>query len=384
MTPSGLIDPTFIQMNDDPLFQSLQSGDYHVFPVGRVLMSGSHSLYDTARGFTGQHQLIWFTNTGYLDTTRIHRKGNGAVYNFCELHDGKFICSGLATQFDGYAVDRIFRVDANGAVDTTFHSDVYTGRAFTFVPLADGRVYAGGNFKRNMAPMDTLRVVRFLPDGTLDPTFTMPHFDQGILDFADGPTIGKITPYRDGKSFVMGNFQFVNGEPRRGICVIGSSGALTDLFDDCGVGPFTYFGLTTANLRGILPYGEEDWIVWGTYNGYDDGAINDPTQRFVSRLLGGDLTTSTTAVPTAAAATLRIAPNPASTSTTFTYTLKQVPQHAWLSITDLAGRPVQQIRIVDREGSFSWAAPQLPAGVYLVHLTENGAAQASVRLVVQP
>jgi hypothetical protein len=49
-------------MNDGPYFASLQGGDYHVFPDGRVLMSGSHQLSDTIRGFVG-YEPIWFTNT---------------------------------------------------------------------------------------------------------------------------------------------------------------------------------------------------------------------------------------------------------------------------------------------------------------------------------
>src|SRR5690606_5590828 len=111
---TGQLDPTFIHPNNGPYFASSQGGDYHVFPDGRVLMSGNHTLGDTARGFVGMHQLIWFSNEGYLDTTRVHRKGNGAVYHFKELPGGGFICSGLATQFDGHAVDRIFRVHADG------------------------------------------------------------------------------------------------------------------------------------------------------------------------------------------------------------------------------------------------------------------------------
>jgi hypothetical protein len=63
-----------------PYFSSLQGGDYHVFTDGRVLMSGYHTLDDTARGFVGGYNLIWFTNTGYLDTTRIHRWTDGVVY----------------------------------------------------------------------------------------------------------------------------------------------------------------------------------------------------------------------------------------------------------------------------------------------------------------
>ncbi|MEZ4756947.1 MAG: hypothetical protein R2817_08980 [Flavobacteriales bacterium] len=45
----GEIDYDFIAMSTQTLFSSLQGGDYHVYPDGSILMSGAHSLYDTAR-----------------------------------------------------------------------------------------------------------------------------------------------------------------------------------------------------------------------------------------------------------------------------------------------------------------------------------------------
>ena len=95
---TGWYDPTFIGLNDGPYFQAFNGGDYHIYPDGRVLISGSHWLHDSIRGFEGLYELIWFTNTGYLDTTRIHRNANGPIYAFKELPDGKFICTCNCTQ----------------------------------------------------------------------------------------------------------------------------------------------------------------------------------------------------------------------------------------------------------------------------------------------
>ncbi|MBK8499293.1 MAG: hypothetical protein IPL52_10850 [Flavobacteriales bacterium] len=66
-------------MNTGPYFLSLQPADYHVFPDGRVLISGTHTLNDPVRGFVGSYELIWFSNEGYLDTTRTHRNANGVI-----------------------------------------------------------------------------------------------------------------------------------------------------------------------------------------------------------------------------------------------------------------------------------------------------------------
>src|SRR5690606_4852326 len=189
-------------------------GDYHVYPDGRILMSGRHILSDTLRGFVGHYNLIWFSNEGYLDTTRTHRRSNYTnglcqLSHFAELPNSQFICSGTCTEFEGKEVDRIFRVNADGTPDTTFRTGVYVGDVKSFLPLTDGRVYVGGNFRRTEAPEDTLRLVRFMPDGSLDPTFNIPQFTTGGQGITApyGAYIYRIFPWKPGYLLVAGEFR---------------------------------------------------------------------------------------------------------------------------------------------------------------------------------
>ncbi len=169
---NGSPDPSFILMNYGPYFSSFQGGDYHVYPDGRVLMSGLHFLSDTVRGYTGAHCLIWFSNEGYLDTTAHHRTCLGSLDFFQQLPDGKFIGSGSTSIWDGQPASNIVRVYADGALDTTFQTHVWWGQAYGFLGLEDGRVYAVGQFQiEGLA--DTLQFVRFMPDGSLDPASTI-------------------------------------------------------------------------------------------------------------------------------------------------------------------------------------------------------------------
>jgi len=81
---------------------------------------------------------------------------------------------------------------------------------------------------------------------------------------------------------------------------------------------------------------------------------------------------------------LRIAPNPASTSTTFTYVLKHAPKDASLQLTDLAGRTVHQVRLAQREGIVTWDTQHLVAGIYVVSIRDKGRVVLSEKLIIQP
>lgn len=289
---SGLPDPSFILMNYGPYFSSFQAGDYHVYPDGRILMSGLHFLSDTVRGFTGGHCLVWFSNEGYLDTTAHHRTCSGSLDVFQELPDGRFIGSlgsppNTAT-YDGQTTgSNIIRFHADGALDTTFQANAWWGGAYGFLPMEDGRVYAAGLFRIDGIE-DTLHLVRFMPDGSLDPSFNnLIKFRVLEITSPYGAVPSRIYEYDDDHLIVLGGFELVAGSPRRGICMINTTGQLVeDLFEDAGCDNYNYNDFIHGSIAGMLPSSDGQWYIWGAYHGYDDGTINDPQQRFISRLYG--------------------------------------------------------------------------------------------------
>ena len=376
---NGHIDPGFIFMDAGPYFSSLAGGDYHVYPDGRVLMSGRHILSDTVRGLVGYYNLVWFSNEGYLDTTRTHRRGNGNVFQFAPLPDGGFICQGTGSEFEGVPVGRIFKVDSVGVPDPVFQSDVFSGSAYTYLPLADGRVYVGGNFRRNADPLDTLRLLRFMPDGSLDPTFNRPNFTFVNGTYPVGPSVTQMTPFEDGKYFVMGSFEFVNSQPRRGICVIDSTGALGDEFDDCGVGPFDSGIFVAGSVHGITPYGDDHWLIWGSYLGYDDGVINDPDQRFVTRLHRGDFTTSTATLSVGEGPGMKLYPNPS--TGVLHLSVEEHPRNAVVHVRDALGRTVLQRPLISHYNTVDLTTAG--RGVYVVSVVAAGVRIAAQRVVVE-
>ncbi|MDX9751452.1 MAG: delta-60 repeat domain-containing protein [Flavobacteriales bacterium] len=381
---NGIQDPSFIEMNSGPYFSSLQGGDYHVYADGRVLMSGVHVLSDTVRDFVGHHCLVWFSSEGYLDTTQHHRKCLGSLNVFQALPDGRFIGSGSTGTWDGQAASNIIRFHADGELDATFQANVWWGQAYGFLPLDDGRVYAAGAF-RITGITDTLRLVRFMPDGTLDPTFNnFLDFDVVELSGPNGGVPSYIHPLDTGRLIVTGGFERVDDQVRKGLCLVDTAGNLLDgHFEGSGAGNYVYQGSTLGTVRGILPVGDDHWYIWGGYHGYDDGTLNDPGQRMVSRLHG--LHTGVGSVPAPPAqALLSIHPNPADAWVALDYDLLVPPQDAALVVRDMGGREVYRQELRQQKQQVVWDVRPVAPGTYTASLLIGERMLRTEKIIIRP
>ncbi|MBX2979753.1 MAG: hypothetical protein KF905_10695 [Flavobacteriales bacterium] len=383
---NGQLDPTWSSMNSSPYFLSLQGGDYHVFPDGSLLVSGAHSVNLPDSGWSGLHNLIWFTNTGRLDSTRAPRKGNGVIYRIQELPDGKFMCTGPMTEFEGQPTSYIFRVHADGTLDTSFYTGVFWGQAFAYLPLPDGRCYVGGLFRTPDSGFNK-RLVRFMPDGSLDPTFNNElHFDQGILSGLDG-IVSTINFLSNGYLLVTGSFQTVDGIPHNGICMIDSTGQLVPQLQGQGCGSYVYqtqnSSTTYGTIDGVRFMPDNMMYIWGAYHGYNDGTTNDPLQRFVTRLYGPDFSTHMQEVAPQRGA-MRLAPNPAQAWVAISWQISDGPSPAAIELRDLLGRPVARITTSGNEGQVVWDCRAVTPGTYTATLLGTAGDQLAVeRVIVQ-
>ena len=158
--------------------------------------------------------------------------------------------------------------------------NVTWGEAFGFLPLPDGRVYAAGQFRITGIP-DTLHLVRFMPNGTLDPTFnnTLDFRTVEMTSFPNGAIVRELVDIGGGRIAAMGNFEEVEGEPRGCVCLIDTLGnLLDDYFAGAGCGNFTYQGQTASSISTLVPDSQGNYYICGAYHGYDDGTTSDTTQ----------------------------------------------------------------------------------------------------------
>ncbi len=348
-----------------PYFSPGQGGDYHVYPDGRVLMTGVHVLSDSIRGFEGFYSLVWFSNTGYLDTTAIHRKCDGSIDFIHPLPDGKFLLSGIFTTYEGQPAGRIFRVHPDGGLDTSFSTTIFWGQAYGCHLLDDGRILAAGRFQISGDP-DTLHLIRLMPNGTLDPTFNN-HLRSAYFTFGGLMPWGGITPVPPLGYIVNGAFSMIDEQVRGGIALVDTSGVLLDThFTGAGCGVYDYMGFPYSSVESLIPDPVGGgFYICGAYTGYDDGTVNDTTQRFVSRLYGLDVGVREVEAPLA----VQVVPNPSHGPVRVE--LPEAIGPATLQVVDAQGRVVRVQRVASGPAVLDLTGQA--AGVYAVRVrTEAG------------
>ncbi len=393
---TGELDTSYIPMSHAPYFDMTQGGDYHVFPDGRVLVSGLHLLQDSVRGYVGLYGLTWFTAQGYLDTTRVHRTANAPIFMLLPLPDGKFLCSGYTTVFDGHSLpSTAFRVMPDGALDTTFQAPPGYMYIKSICALPNGKLMAGGD-PFDLDSGDTLNLLRLLPDGSMDPTFHIPVFRNynPISGWAPGAIVSNITPLDDDKYIITGVFTEVDGQSRGSIALIDTAGnLLDDLFAGDGCGGYQWDATTEYwgwlnGIAGITQAYDGSYYIYGAYHGYDDGTIDDPDQRLISRLYG--LNVGIHEQQANQLQPLQIAPNPSAGSTVFSTPAPLT--NTELYIHDGSGRFVWQAAWPAGAERYTLPAGALAPGAYVVRVSHAGSSASDPgrtpaytgRLVVMP
>lgn len=384
---NGTLDGSFQSLNSTPYFSSFQGGDYHVYPDGSVVITGSHTMNVPDSGWVGSHHMIWFNNDGTLDFTRRPRRGNGTISLIVPQPDGKFLLSGAATTWEGVPKPNIFRVHADGTLDTSFTCAMGWGEAASMTVLDDGRILVSGLFKTQFSSPDTLHFVRLMPNGELDPTFNndlevtrqpwLPPEWPGNPIYWGQFTIPEHTRLSDGRIVLHGSHLSVEGQERLGIAMLDADGnLLEEPFGNSACGRYYYEpnGFLYGSINGLLEAPDGYIYIWGAYKGYDDGTTNDPAQRFISRLYGLNV-----GVREQQQVHVEVFPNPSTGQ--FTIQLDRYTGAENLDVQDALGRHVLQQRIT--AASMVLDLSQQADGLYSLAVRSNGRTPVVQRVVIQ-
>lgn len=177
---------------------------------------------------------------------------NGLVSAAMALPNGQWLIGGVLTRYNGVAVDRIARLNADGTLDNTFAASSAGANAqiLSFSLDAQGRILVGGTFTR-FGGQATVGVARLLPSGQVDPVFRA---DASLVN----PVCWAVTPDANGNLLVGGSLgPAPGGTANRGLVRLLPTGALDPAF-----------ATTTAAfqnaVRAVLPLPGGGFVVAGS------------------------------------------------------------------------------------------------------------------------
>ena len=193
---------------------------------GKVLLGGYFtSVYGAPRKrLVRISYLDWNVDTTFQDT------GLDGIPLDTEIQpDGKIVVGGQFTVVNGVAMKGIARLNSDGTLDSGFSSpftSAFSSLVRTLKVQPDGKIIVGGYFYLGS---DLYKLIRLNADGSVDPTFHKPMFDDQPYDIAIDA---------DGKIVLGGHFFTVEGQQRSGLLRLNTDGTLDASFPNPRVGGY--------------------------------------------------------------------------------------------------------------------------------------------------
>ncbi|HEX4922373.1 MAG TPA: delta-60 repeat domain-containing protein [Candidatus Bathyarchaeia archaeon] len=198
---------------DSTVFSIVPAGD----GSGDVYVGGDFTSYNGI----AVTRLVRLNADGTVDPAFATRVGfNGIVRSIAWVGDGSgdVYVGGDFTSYNGIAVTRLVRLNADGTVDPALVTGTgFTDTVFSIMPTADGsgRLYVGGAFTSYNGTTPANDLVRLNANGTVDLTFsTGTGFNDTVLSIAppgdrsgDVYAGGQFTSYQ---SITIGRFVRLN------------------------------------------------------------------------------------------------------------------------------------------------------------------------------
>jgi len=201
---------------------------------GKILVSGQ---FTSVAGVTSQG-VVRLNADGTVDAAFAANINNpsgftGIVQTIVQQPDGKILCGGSFTDFNGNTYNRLARLNADGTDDVVFNTNIGTAFNDSILSIAlDGsnNIICGGDFTNWNTTIAVGKVVRISPSGFLDGTFICPISDNRVYG---------IIVQSSGNIVVSGNWTyFVNGEAKAQYLfrLLDTSTTTTSTLDDIHIG----------------------------------------------------------------------------------------------------------------------------------------------------
>ncbi|WP_185956520.1 T9SS type A sorting domain-containing protein [Changchengzhania lutea] len=319
---------------------------------GKIIIGGDFTSYNG----TAINRIARLNADGTLDGSFAPGTGvDDTVRAFSIQGDGKIIIGGDFTTYNGTARNRIARLNADGTLDGSFNPGTGADSFLWATSLqSDGKIIIGGFFTTYNGTAIN-QIARLNVDGTLDTTF-----NPGTgTDFE----VQTISLQSDGKIFIGGAFTTYNGTTRNRIARLNVDGTLDGSFNP-GTG-------TNNNVLTISIQSDGNIIIGGSFNFY-----NGTGRNMIARILGGS-TMGLTLIGNSTSIT--VYPNPFSLQTTLQS--DRFLKNVTMTVYNIQGQVVKEIKNISGQ-TVTLFRDNLPSGLYFIQMTEANKIITAAKLVI--
>jgi uncharacterized delta-60 repeat protein len=237
-------------------------------PDGKIICGGLFTAFDG----TAANRIVRLNSDGTRDTEFTTNTGlgfNNEVRSIAIQPDGKILIGGFFTIFNGTTSNRIVRLNSDGTTDTEFTTNISTGfnsGVTSFAIQSDGKIIIGGVFTTLIGGTAN-RIVRLNSDGTRDFDFTT---NNGSAFGGFSSVVRSIVIQSDDKIICAGSLPTFNGTTVNGIARLNSNGSLDTAFaTNTGTG----FGVS-SETRSIVIQSDGKILIGGFFNTFNGATVN--------------------------------------------------------------------------------------------------------------
>lgn len=263
LLPNGELDSTF---NFELPCSFIR--DISVHSNGKIVIAG---LFKISLLYSYLAQL---NHDGTLDSTFTHGVGFDSYVNQVYVTpNGKILACGSFDEYNNIPVSPMVRLNTNGSLDNNFKLNSYNlnaiGTISSFDFQADGKIIAGGDFYLNYVNSHSL--LRFLPDGTYDPSFTGAHNVSPSPSYPYDYKINKVLVQSDDKIIVAGKITSYNYNSCSGIIRLDSSGMVDSTYNFT---PGFSNSSSSFSVNDLYKYPNDIIVAVGEFTHYNNTPMN--------------------------------------------------------------------------------------------------------------
>lgn len=232
---------------------------------GKILVGGGFTTWNGVSA----NRIVRLAIDGTIDTAFMSNIGTGAdnsILAFAIQSDGKILVCGSFTTWNGVAVARMVRLNADGTRDTGFVSQIGNGSILCVVIQTDGNILIGGTFTSTVTPAGTVGcVTRISSSGSIDVTFNA-NVGSGASTQA---TVSTLALQPDGKILVGGAFTSWSGTASIGRIVRLNSTGTRDTAFTTAVGT----AVTSGSISALAIQSDGKILVGGNFTTWSSATV---------------------------------------------------------------------------------------------------------------